>query len=172
MPFREQESKYVPQSYDGGKDLQKHTLTLTFLLILPCEPMTEQSFITCLNAHNFFDPCCDAPCPKHADPDDPCGIEQGSRECFRIACPTCTNFQEKENADKYTDENMVHEVKNITDGIFTDLDPENVGRPLLVVLIGDEGYYYRKSPAFDSDYESLIMSLNFVVDDLKECSQK
>ena len=62
------------------------------------------------------------------------------------------------------------EVKNLTDGIFTDLDPENVGRPLLVVLIGDEGYYYRKSPAFDGDYDSLITSLSYVIDDLKERS--
>ncbi len=61
-------------------------------------------------------------------------------------------------------------MKDITDGIFTDLDPENVGRPLLVILLGDQGYYYRKSKAFDGDYESLIMSLNFVLDDLKECS--
>ena len=132
--------------------------------------MTEQSFITCLNAHNCFDPCCDAECPKHANPDDPCRVGQGSRKCFRIACPTCKNFLEKENADKYTDENLLLEVKNITDGIFTDLDPENVGRPLLVVLIGDEGYYYRKSPAFDGDYDNLITSLSYVIDDLKECS--
>ena len=79
-------------------------------------------------------------------------------------------FLEKENADKYTDENLVREVKNITDGIFTDLDPENVGRPLLVVLIGDEGHYYRKSPGFDGDYDSLITSLGYVIDDLKERS--
>ena len=138
--------------------------------ILMCEIMTEQSFITCLNARGCFDPCCDAPCPKHANPDDPCGVEQGSKECFRIACPTCTIFQEKENAEKYTDENLLREVKNITDGIFSDLDPENVGRPSLVVLIGDQGYYYRKSPAFDGDYDKLITSLTYVIDDLKECS--
>ena len=132
--------------------------------------MTEQSFITCRLALGCFDPCCDAPCPKHANHDDPCRVEQGSRECFRIACPTCKVFQEKDNADKYTNVNLVREAKDITDGIFTDLDPENVGRPLLVILLGDQGYYYRKSPAFDGDYESLIMSLNFVLDDLKECS--
>jgi hypothetical protein len=61
-------------------------------------------------------------------------------------------------------------IYRIMNRIFTDLDPENVGRPLLVILLGDQGYYYLKSPAFDGDYESLIMSLNFVIDDLKECS--
>ena len=132
--------------------------------------MTEQSFITCLNASGCFDPCCDAECPKHANIDDSCGVEQGSKECFRIACPTCKNFQEKDNADKYTGENLLLEVKNITDGIFSDLDPENVGRPLLVILIGDEGYSYRTSPAFDGDYENLIDCLKLVIDDLKECS--
>ena len=131
--------------------------------------MTEQSFITCLNAPGCFDPCCDAPCPKRGNIDDPCGVEQGSNECFKIACPTCKIYQEKEHADKYTDENILSEMKTTTDGILSDLVPENVGRPLCIIIIGDEGYSYRTSPAFDGDYDNLITGLNYVIDDLKGC---
>jgi len=131
--------------------------------------MTEQSWITCLNGNDCFDPCCDAPCQKHANIDDPCGVEQGSNECFKIACPTCTIFQEKENADKYTDENILLEVKNTTDRVISGLVPENVGRPLCIIIIGDEGYSYRTSPAFDGDYDNIIAGLEFLIYHLKGC---
>ena len=130
--------------------------------------MTEQSWITCQYGNGCFDPCCDAPCPKRGNIDDPCGVEQGSNECFKIACPTCTIYQAKENADKYTDENILLEVKNTTDGVLTDLVPENVGRPLCIVIIGDEGYSYRMSPAFEGDYDTIIAGLEFLIDDLKK----
>jgi hypothetical protein len=134
--------------------------------------MTEQSFITCSLAYGCFDPCCDAPCPKRQNNAGPCGVEQGSHECFEIVCPTCTIFQEKEHADKYTNENILREVKDLTDGIFTDLTPKSVGRPLVVVMIGDEGYCYRTSPAFDGDHDSLITCLNYVIEDLEEQKQE
>lgn len=132
--------------------------------------MTRQSFITCLNAPGCFDPCCDAPCPKHRDTDDPCGVEQGSRECFKIVCPTCKHYQERDDADKYTRKNILHEVKNATKAIIADIDPEMLGRPLSVVLIGDDGFYIRNLPAFDGDEGILIECLADVIGHLKEHS--
>jgi hypothetical protein len=61
------------------------------------------------------------------------------------------------------------EVKNTTDGVLSDLVPENVGRPLCVIVIGDEGYCSRMSPAFEGDYDTLIAGLEFLIDDLKGC---
>ena len=132
--------------------------------------MTEQSFITCRLAHDCFDPCCDAPCPKSGNNNDPCGVGQGSNECFKIVCPTCTIYEEKDNADKYTDENILLEVKDATDGLLSEIVPENIGRPLLTIMIGDEGYYLRTSPAFDGDYDTLITCLNYLIEDFKEQS--
>jgi hypothetical protein len=108
---------------------------------------------------------------KNGNKDEPCGVEQGSNECFAIACPTCKIYQEKENGDKYTDENILREVKNETDGLLSEIVPQNVGRPLCIIMIGDEGYYYRKSPAFDGDYDNLITCLNYLIEDFKERSQ-
>lgn len=133
--------------------------------------MTQQSFTTCRNANGCFDPCCDAPCPKHGNKDDPCGVKQGSNECFEIAYPTCKIYEEKDNADKYTDENILLEVKDATNGLLSEIVPANVGRPLCIIMIGDEGYYFRKAPAFDGDYDNLIECLNYLIEDLKECSR-
>jgi len=130
--------------------------------------MTEQSFRTCRNASGCFDPCCDAPCQRHGSDDGPCRVEQGSDECFKIVCPTCTIFQEKENVEKYTDENLLLEVKKATEGLLSDINPGNLGRPLCIIMIGDMGYYYRKLPAFDGDYDDLIERLNSVREDLEE----
>jgi hypothetical protein len=129
--------------------------------------MTEQSFRTCLYASGCFDPCCDAPCPKAGPGEDPCGVEQGSDECFKIVCPTCKSFQEKENVEKYTDENLSLEVKNATEGLLSNINPGNLGRPLCIIMIGDMGYYYRKLPAFDGDYDKLIETLNFIKEDFE-----
>jgi hypothetical protein len=134
--------------------------------------MTEQSFLTCSLANGCFDPCCDAPCPKHANSDDPCGIEQGSNECFKIVCPTCTIYQEKDNADKYTNENILSEIENETDGLLSNISPENLGRPLCIIMFGDNGYYYRTSPAFNGDYETLMNCLNYLSEDFKERSSE
>jgi hypothetical protein len=106
--------------------------------------------------------------PNHGNVDKPCGVEQGSKECFKIACPQCKKYQEKDDADKYTDENILLEVKNATDGLLFDLVPEDLGRPLCTILIGDNGFYLRSSPAFDGDYDNLIACLTDVIEDLKE----
>ena len=129
--------------------------------------MTEQSWITCQYGNGCFDPCCDAPCPKHANDDDPCGFEQGSDECFKIVCPTCKSLQEKENVEKYTDENLSREVKNATKGLLSNIVPGNLGRPLCIIMIGDMGYYYRKLPAFEGDYDKLIENLNYIREDFE-----
>ena len=54
--------------------------------------------------------------------------------------------------------------------MLSNIIPGNLGRPLCIIMIGDMGYYYRKLPAFDGDYDALITSLNYVIDDLKERS--
>lgn len=130
--------------------------------------MTVQSFRTCRFALGCFDPCCDGDCPKHGNTDDPCGVEQGSRECFKIVCPTCKHYQERDDAGKYTNKNILHEVKNATKGIVSDINPEMLGRPLCIVLIGDDGFYVRNLPAFNGDDEILIECLNDVIEHLKE----
>ena len=38
--------------------------------------------------------------------------------------------------------------------------------------LGDMGYYYRKLPAFDGDYDNLIQSLNFVREDFEESPKR
>ncbi len=65
--------------------------------------------------------------PKTWRLDDPCGAVQGSDECFKIVCPTCTIFQEKDNVEKYTDENLSLEVKNATEGLLSNIVPGDLG---------------------------------------------
>ena len=130
--------------------------------------MPVQSFFTCRFASGCFDPCCDGACPKHGNINDPCDVEQGSNECFKIVCPTCKNFQEKDNVEKYTDENILLEAKNATDGMLSELVPETLGRPLCMIMIGDVGWYVRDLPAFDGDYEHLIDCLNYIIEDYKK----
>ncbi len=134
--------------------------------------MTVQSFRTCLYASGCFDPCCDGACPKHGSGKGPCGVAQGSDECFKIVCPTCKIFHEKDNVEKYTDENLSLEVKNATDGLLSDIVPGNIGRPLCIIMIGDMGYYYRELPAFDGDYDDLIESLNYIRKDFEESPER
>ena len=126
--------------------------------------MTEQSFRTCRFAYGCFDPCCDAPCPKRGL----CGVEQGSDECFTIVCPTCESFEEKDDAEKYTDENIISETKTVMDQVLSEIVPENVGRPVAVIMIGDMGFHIRNSTVIDSDDDDLIYLLTNVVEFLKE----
>jgi len=132
------------------------------------EIMTEQSFRTCRYANGCFDPCCDAPCPKHGNKSDQCGVSQGSNECFAIVCPTCKCFQEKDNVEKYTDENILLEAKTTTDELLSECDPGNLGRPLCAILVGDDGYCIRRSATFDGDYDTLIYGVTLVLEDLEE----
>jgi hypothetical protein len=134
--------------------------------------MTIQSFRTCRFASGCFDPCCDAPCPKHGLDDGPCGVEQGSDECFKFVCPTCTLFQEKDHVEKYTDENLAREVRNATKVLLSDINPGNLGRPLCIIMIGDMGYYCRKLPGFDGDYDTLNESLNYIREDFEASPQR
>ena len=132
------------------------------------ESMTEQSFWTCRYASGCFDPCCDAPCPKHGNRDDRCGVTQGSEECFAIVCPTCRSFQEREDVDKYTDENILLEAKTTTDELLSGFTPRHLGRPLCAILIGDDGYYLKHSTAFDGDDNNLIYGVTMVLEDLEK----
>jgi hypothetical protein len=130
--------------------------------------MTEQSFRTCRFAQGCFDPCCDAPCPKHGNPDDRCGVSQGSDECFAIVCPTCKSFQERDNVEKYTDENILLEAKTTTDELLSEFTPGHLGRPLCAILVGDDGYCIQYSPAFDGDDDNLIYGVKMVLEDLEK----
>ena len=135
--------------------------------------MTVQSFRTCLYASGCFDPCCDAPCPKHADPvRTPAEWSRAVMSVLRSYARHANPSRKKRTLKNIPMKTFHSRLRTATEGLFSDINPGNLGRPLCFIMIGDMGYYYRKLPAFDGDYDKLIETLNLYREDFEESPKR
>ena len=91
----------------------------------------------------------------------PAESEQGSDECFKIVCPTCKYSRKKITLKNIPMKTFYSRLRTQQKDYYPIINPGNLGRPLCIIMIGDMGYYYRKLPAFDGDYDDLIETSEF-----------
>jgi hypothetical protein len=69
--------------------------------------------------------------------------------------------------DLHSDANIMLEVKATMDACMNDVVPEFVGRPMYVVLIGEDGLCVKNSPSFGGGDKILVDCLKQVIHQLK-----
>jgi hypothetical protein len=95
-------------------------------------------------------------------------LNRAAGNVLRLCARRVNNIRNEMTRANTPIKNILREVKNATKGIVSDINPEMLGRPLCIVLIGDDGFYVRNLPAFDGDDDILIECLNDVIEHLKE----